>query len=324
MENKMYQTEDIEVLLLQKEFQELLPEERAFILEHIQDEKEYTRMRNLLFQMIEMETDELPDGPDQRVKQNLDALFIDQNKSRPLWRSIPFWSISGIAAVLIIGFLFFQKSNPALENKMLADNHIVTQDTLKKASSNATKQETQSDEATQIPLVVPEAISEVVTSDVATEEEMASPPTSANAGTVSIANLENDDVMVVSPELKKESKKTPETAYDHSINDYTLNYPGGENALKTDSQKIVAENREEQNASLKDKFTESPQPNTRIIFKFNVSSDGNISSVTMVKGENVSDKQKKIWETALKKNLKKFNINQHSMEGEFYLPVILK
>ena len=41
MTNKQYQSEDMEMLLMQKEFSELLPEEKAFVLTHIEDEEEY-------------------------------------------------------------------------------------------------------------------------------------------------------------------------------------------------------------------------------------------------------------------------------------------
>ena len=46
-----YDPEDIEVLLQERTFDELLPEERAFVLRHLSGRTEYERMRALLGQL---------------------------------------------------------------------------------------------------------------------------------------------------------------------------------------------------------------------------------------------------------------------------------
>lgn len=53
-EQDTYRFEDIEALLMSKRFDELLDEERSFILQHVQDEAEYTSMRDMLLQMHEL------------------------------------------------------------------------------------------------------------------------------------------------------------------------------------------------------------------------------------------------------------------------------
>jgi hypothetical protein len=53
-EQDTYRFEDIEALLMSKRFDELLDEERSFILQHVQDAAEYASMRDMLLQMHEL------------------------------------------------------------------------------------------------------------------------------------------------------------------------------------------------------------------------------------------------------------------------------
>jgi len=53
-EQDTYRFEDIEALLMSKRFDELLDEERSFILQHVQDGAEYASMRDMLLQMHEL------------------------------------------------------------------------------------------------------------------------------------------------------------------------------------------------------------------------------------------------------------------------------
>jgi hypothetical protein len=49
----MYHIEDLETLLLQKEFEALLEDEKHFVLQHISDQTQYNQLRALLLKMIE-------------------------------------------------------------------------------------------------------------------------------------------------------------------------------------------------------------------------------------------------------------------------------
>jgi hypothetical protein len=64
-EQDAYRFEDIEALLMSKRFDELLDEERSFILQHVQDAAEYTSMRDMLLQMHELSfSNELQEPPE--------------------------------------------------------------------------------------------------------------------------------------------------------------------------------------------------------------------------------------------------------------------
>jgi hypothetical protein len=64
-EQDAYRFEDIEALLMSKRFDELLDEERSFILQHVQDAAEYASMRDMLLQMHELSfSNELQEPPE--------------------------------------------------------------------------------------------------------------------------------------------------------------------------------------------------------------------------------------------------------------------
>lgn len=107
-----YQPEDLERLLRTKEFSGLLPEERAFVLQHVSNEKEFNELKMLLGH-IESSDHEMQDPP-AAVWKNLKKEFNQQKSSRfkvwlnflfpplPKWsgfRTVSF-SLFGMAAVV--------------------------------------------------------------------------------------------------------------------------------------------------------------------------------------------------------------------------------
>jgi len=125
-----YQPEDLERLLRTKEFNGLLPEERAFVLQHVSNEKEFNELKMLLGN-IESSEHEMQDPP-AAVWKNLKKEFNQQKPSRfKVWLNIlfpplPKWSgfrtvsfsLVGMAAVVgaVIWFVPKENNNVASNN----------------------------------------------------------------------------------------------------------------------------------------------------------------------------------------------------------------
>lgn len=123
-----YQPEDLERLLRTKEFNGLLPEERAFVLQHVSNEKEFNELKMLLGN-IESSEHEMQDPP-AAVWKNLKKEFNQQKPSRfKVWLNIlfpplPKWSgfrtvsfsLVGMAAVVgaIVWFVPSDKTSNQL------------------------------------------------------------------------------------------------------------------------------------------------------------------------------------------------------------------
>lgn len=117
-----YRPEDMEALLQQKAFHELYAEEKKFVLEHLESEAEYERLRALLLGIRSGAfTFSDPGSPDasQRTKL-LDAFAAAQtNNRRPVWNfTLPqFWNWNNAGfryalgiTVLLVTALFMLKS----------------------------------------------------------------------------------------------------------------------------------------------------------------------------------------------------------------------
>ena len=120
-----YQPEDLERLLRTKEFNGLLPEERAFVLQHVSNEEEFNELKMLLGK-IESSEHEMQDPP-AAVWKNLKKVFNAHKPSRfkvwlnflfpplPKWsrfRTVSF-SLVGMAAVVgaIVWFVPSEKKS---------------------------------------------------------------------------------------------------------------------------------------------------------------------------------------------------------------------
>jgi hypothetical protein len=88
-----YDPEDIEHLLSERPFHQLLAEEKAYVLRHIGDAEEYERMRALLLHLREDEQQREPLMPDAASREQVMAAFRAQQ--RPVWRV---W-LNSVAAV---------------------------------------------------------------------------------------------------------------------------------------------------------------------------------------------------------------------------------
>ena len=97
---EQYDPEDIESLLTERNYDELLAEERAFVLRHLSGRDEYEQMRALLHFVRPDERSRPTIEPEDRTRTNVLAAFRAQQ--RPQWRvwlnSIAAWLAPGDAA----------------------------------------------------------------------------------------------------------------------------------------------------------------------------------------------------------------------------------
>jgi hypothetical protein len=111
-ENEPYRHEDIEALLMSKAFGELLGEERAFVMQHVQSEAEYNALRSLLLEMHELSFDaELKDPPESLETALFSGFAENAEKVRGYKQRFAPWMGWAIAAS-VVGFcvVFFWPS----------------------------------------------------------------------------------------------------------------------------------------------------------------------------------------------------------------------
>lgn len=104
-EQDTYRFEDIEALLMSKRFDELLDEERSFILQHVQDAAEYASMRDMLLQMHELSfSSELQEPPEALHTALLHGFAEHAERERGFRPRFAPWMGWAIAAT-IVGFV---------------------------------------------------------------------------------------------------------------------------------------------------------------------------------------------------------------------------
>lgn len=99
-QNNTYFPEDIEQLLVTKTYEELLPEEEKFVLQHVDSKDEYKLMRNTLLAIKNEISNHESLKPDPQIKTDLLSL-MEEKKRRTGWFNLnSFW-----------GFLFPEEAN---------------------------------------------------------------------------------------------------------------------------------------------------------------------------------------------------------------------
>jgi hypothetical protein len=120
-----YDPEDLESLILHKHFTELLPDEREFVLKHIDSETEYEHLRETLMQsMTAFNEEEFTPPP--ALKRDLMQEFNRHHRQQPIWtvwlnslfavsKNRPFYlqpafQLATLSIILVVGgyFLFNQ------------------------------------------------------------------------------------------------------------------------------------------------------------------------------------------------------------------------
>lgn len=125
-QRERYDPEDIENLLNERGFDELLPEERAYVLRHISGRAEYEHMRALLEHVRHNEQDRSPIEADPAVRDRVMAAFrqgqepqwriwlngvmlwLKPSETGSLWR--PALAFASLAVLIVLGILVVQLS----------------------------------------------------------------------------------------------------------------------------------------------------------------------------------------------------------------------
>lgn len=133
--NQLYDPEDIESLLEHKSFNELYPEERQFVLRHIDSEREYESLRETLLTLRGLVKEGSDITPDKTIRRNVLSAFEAQHKrpgfSLNSWFLVFTERFNGfkpalafgvlVGAIAISSYFYFANSS---EGETLADNHV--------------------------------------------------------------------------------------------------------------------------------------------------------------------------------------------------------
>ena len=132
--HERYDPEDIEHLLSERSFDELLPEERAFVLRHVSGREEYETMRSLLQHVRKGEPERMEITADERVRGAVLEAFRAQQQ--PQWRiwlnsvaalfqvreAYGFWrpamAFGGLAVLVGLGVWFATTMGPGAQEQV--------------------------------------------------------------------------------------------------------------------------------------------------------------------------------------------------------------
>ncbi len=259
-----YQPEDLERLLRTKEFNGLLPEERAFVLQYVSNEKEFNELKMLLGS-IESSEHEMQDPP-AAVWKNLKKEFNQQKPSRfKVWLNIlfpplPKWSgfrtvsfsLVGMGAVVGAVIWFVPKENNSNQLASVQNNSKNTEiqnstnDTVSENSEFKVNPEQYAELQPVSGIYVTPVVREVEemyetqTTDEAEDENTLAPANDATESK-SVRSVEND-----SPTSIESTNASPASVTSFNLSpDYNLTAPnvtfttnGNTNVIVTDSIKF--------------------------------------------------------------------------------------
>jgi hypothetical protein len=123
-EHETYRHEDIEALLMSKSFGELLAEEKAVVMQHVQSEDEYNSLRALLLEMHDLSFDaELNDPPASLETALMHGFAENAEKERGYKRRFAPW-LAWAAAASILGcsLIFFWPKADRVEMAEVDEN----------------------------------------------------------------------------------------------------------------------------------------------------------------------------------------------------------
>jgi hypothetical protein len=151
-----YDPEDIESLLLHKQFNELYPEEKEFVLRHIENQDEYESLRKTLFEVHNSSNDSDWLEPDHSLKRDLMAEFSREKRGRFFvwlnalfsmptvsdipWFRRPAFQVAMVSVLLFTGGLFWynaQKNETTMAEVKDNNHHIEPTETAPTVDSSA-------------------------------------------------------------------------------------------------------------------------------------------------------------------------------------------
>lgn len=147
-----YDPEDIESLLLHKEYQDLYPEEREFVLKHLDNKEEYDSMRTMLLTIsslddqdeiepqsktLDLLMEEFVTEEKQGFKWWLNSLFLGVFPQEKTWFRQPGFQIVIAMGIVVIGFIFVEQTNTTYEN--IAEAKTVSKKEVSKPNTSKSK-----------------------------------------------------------------------------------------------------------------------------------------------------------------------------------------
>jgi hypothetical protein len=154
-----YDPEDIESLLMHKEFSELYPEEREFVLRHIESPSEYASLRKTLHEVIDAGKGDQWLEPEPEIRENLMAQFAkEERKGFSVWlnslfaapqvtwyrRSAVQFAFGSLAILLVAGILYWNR--PQKESVLIAENNSTKEEIIESPSSRNANEPQSTDE----------------------------------------------------------------------------------------------------------------------------------------------------------------------------------
>jgi hypothetical protein len=321
MNPPMYHIEDLETLLLQKEYSALLEDEKRFVLHHISDETQYNQMRALLLRMIEeSQEDEHWLEPDPSVKAHLDTLFEQNQKETPIvpfYQNRLFWSLSGVAALFLVALLLYWPT-PYDENTLA---QVEKMPSLSPSEESTQIKKNSTDNSSSTVLVPkPPMVEEIQFTDMEiTEEEVsATAPNAMNKEEEDMVQLGDDDMSTAHAPQQIEHELNKREPTSVSVNESALHNPflpqyiQGEQALMNDTRQCVQRALEEIN-------WDSNKPSFKIYAQLAIDGQGKINNVLFLRGgENLPELRKAIQKEMLT-GLGLFIVPTSKAPSELYL-----
>lgn len=132
-----YDPEDIESLLMHKEFSDLYPEEKEFVLRHIDSPSEYSSLRKTLIEVMDASKNDPWLDPDPEIRENLLAQLAREDKKGftvwlnslfaapqlPWFRQPAFrYATVGLAVVAVIATIWVMNDKPEADTLAQKDN----------------------------------------------------------------------------------------------------------------------------------------------------------------------------------------------------------
>jgi hypothetical protein len=135
-----YDPNDLEALMMHKSFSELFDDERLFALQHVEDEAEYTSMRNMLLELHGMSlSDDFNEEVPTDIRSQIVKEVFEANNKRTggavwgIWKNDTPWfkqplvQITSIAAVVTIGIFLRLQDQPKIVTENPQNNPDTTE-----------------------------------------------------------------------------------------------------------------------------------------------------------------------------------------------------
>lgn len=147
-----YDPTDMESLLLNKDFENLFPEEKEFVLKHIDNQEEYNSMRAMLLQFSDMDgtndlepssqtldflMEEFVTEEKRGFKWWLNSVFAGLFPSDRSWVKQPGFQLAMATCVVVVGFVVVQNSSSTFDN--MAEAKVPTQKEVSEAIAKSNK-----------------------------------------------------------------------------------------------------------------------------------------------------------------------------------------